>query len=302
MNLTKTYVLYHGQCFDGFTAAWAAREKFKHITMDVEYIPVFYNQPPPVMEEKSHVYILDFAYPREVLTDLAFRHRIIVLDHHKTSAAALEGLPPIKPFDIPVEFHLDLQVHFDMNKSGAMLAWEFFHGDHHIPKLVRLVQDRDLWKFEMHKSDLFHAYLRSFNFDFHTWTRINDGIEHEDRFDAFCNEGKAIQRQIERDIESMAFNAREGLFFGKKAVLANATTHFSEVCHHLLGKFPDAEMAVVYGMSKSGRMIYSLRSRTIGEVDVSAIALSMGGGGHKHAAGFKSNDLSLLSNFYGGQQ
>ena len=33
---------------------------------------------------------------------------------------------------------------FDMNRSGAMISWEYFHLERPIPDLFRYIQDRDL--------------------------------------------------------------------------------------------------------------------------------------------------------------
>jgi oligoribonuclease NrnB/cAMP/cGMP phosphodiesterase (DHH superfamily) len=72
----------------------------------------------------------------------------VVLDHHKSAAEKLTGY----------QCRCGV-VHFDMNKSGARLAWEFFHPDKPVPGLIRYVEDRDIWKWEFPESPAFLAAL-----------------------------------------------------------------------------------------------------------------------------------------------
>src|SRR5690606_18083449 len=108
-------------------------------------IPVHYKEPLPKLlvdyyenlntRNKAEVYILDFSYNKETLLHLShFVKKIVVLDHHITAKEDLE--------DLPFAF-------FDMDKSGAVLAWEYFRPGVPVPKLLLHVQDRDLWKFKL---------------------------------------------------------------------------------------------------------------------------------------------------------
>lgn len=69
--------------------------------------------------------------------------------------------------------------------------------------------------------------------------------------------------------------------------ISNAPYFFaSEVAGELCER--GAEFGACYFEAENGRFQYSLRSR--GDFDVSAIARRYGGGGHKNAAGFTSDD------------
>ena len=59
----------------------------------------------------------------------------------------------------------------------------------------------------------------------------------------------------------------------------------SDTLHKALEQHPEAPYAVGY-FDLPDKRIYSLRSRSGSDVDVSEIAKRNGGGGHKHAAGF----------------
>jgi oligoribonuclease NrnB/cAMP/cGMP phosphodiesterase (DHH superfamily) len=168
----KTYVLYHGGCWDGFCAAWVAHGVLRG---DVEYIPVQYEQDPPAVEQGSRLYILDFSYDRGTMLFLAKRvHALTVLDHHKTAQEALQDFA-----DECVANGLDVpHIVFDMGKSGARLAWEHFRLGEQCPWLVRMVEDRDLWKWELPHSREVNAAIRSYPMTWDTFDWLAEVLEN----------------------------------------------------------------------------------------------------------------------------
>jgi len=133
----KTYVLYHESCPDGAAAAWAAWRQFGS---NAEYFPVNYGKPMPVMEDGAEIYVLDFSYPRQQLIDLAKRSTLVtVLDHHATAEKDLAGLE----MELRSKMDNPHKIHFDMTKSGAVLAWEHFFPDVPVPEILAYIQDRD---------------------------------------------------------------------------------------------------------------------------------------------------------------
>lgn len=257
----KTIVIYHGNCKDGFAAAWAAWDEID--SEDVEYYPAQHGTDPPDVVGKR-VYILDFSYKRPVMEKLiedAFE--LTVLDHHKTAEAELEGLPGC---------------HFDMNRSGAMMAWEFFNPGIPAPWTIRYVQDRDLWRWELPDSEAINAYISSLPYEFEMWDcacwDVNTVVEY----------GYAVLRRNQQYVESTAARAMRIDFEGHNVPIVNATyMDISEVLDHLRKGEP---FAMGWHQGPDGGFNYSLRS-TDESVDVSEIAKKYGGGGHRNAAGFR---------------
>src|SRR3954471_21091358 len=148
------WIFYHADCLDGFGAAYAAWAKYGYGAM---YRACRYDEgedPFDMCEEGDEVYVLDFSFKRDILLRQKKRLKIQVIDHHASAEADLEGL----------DFCI-----FDKSKSGAVLAWEFFHTGQHVPKLLRHIQDRDLWKFEMYETREITTALRSMSYDFEVW-------------------------------------------------------------------------------------------------------------------------------------
>lgn len=153
-------VLYHANCPDGFCAAWVCRLAMP----DCECIPVMYGQEPPDVNRRE-VFIVDFSYPRNVLERMNREaDSLVVLDHHKTAQADLEGLP---------------YCHFDMNKSGGRLAWEHFFPGKESPWLVDYTEARDLWTFHLPFSREVSAAIASYPMDFQLWNELEKALSND---------------------------------------------------------------------------------------------------------------------------
>jgi len=279
------YVLYHANCPDGTGAAMAAYLKFGE---DATYIAVSYGHSPPSMEDSSNVWIIDFSYPRDTLLTLKDRHpNLVVLDHHATAEADLKGL----------DFCT-----FDMNCSGAFLAWKHFHPGVLVPLLVLYVQDRDLWHFKLPFSREISAAIGSYPLDFRIWA---EWLKNGNSVEELLREGLACLRLQKQQVDKMAKNHRWAVFYSGGGVeltnirpnslgastqgewtapAANATVFFSEVGEVLLELHPDAPFSAYFFDRADGNRQWGLRSRP--GFDCSVVAKSFGGGGHRQASGF----------------
>ena len=262
------HVIYHAGCADGFGAAWAADTALrKEPGRTATYTPAAYGDSPPDVRRGSDVYILDFSYPLEQMRALAEgAGSITLIDHHATAQDTLEGKIS--------------GCHFDMEHSGAHLAWRRFHPDEPVPELLLYVEDRDLWKWEMPESREVSAAIDSHPHRFETW----DSLEVE----KLAAEGRAILRYQAVQVERIASGSQLWDIAGHRAPAVQSAVLASEVCELLLAQNPSAPFSAVYReQSEGNRLIrkWSLRGRS-GGINVAEIAGAMGGGGHPQAAGF----------------
>ena len=289
-------MIYHANCADGFGAAWAAWMRWGDA---VEYVPCAYGQEPPEVLGK-HVLIGDFSFKRETMERIAQgAASIIVLDHHETAEAEL--LPWRRFMDKPERFTLatvasmieDLQrgpylpicALFDMNRSGAVMMWEFCHPGTEVPMLLRLIEDRDLWRFTQTSTKPFGVWLRCEPFDFAGWSRIAAGLDEPAGAEEIMSQALAMQRFFDQKVIEIARLHRRGQIAGHDVPLCNCPPMFaSEVGHHLLNEYPHAPFAATYSDQGKSRG-YSLRSAD-DRLNVADIARKFGGGGHRNAAGF----------------
>jgi uncharacterized protein len=260
MEHASIYIFYHKNCQDGFGAAWTAHKKFG---TGAHYISRYWEDTEKItVPNGSDVYFLDVALPRDAILELQEHgNKIIILDHHKTAQDRLQNLPFAR---------------FDMGKSGAKMAWEYFFPDQIPPRLLDYIEDRDLWRFNLPNSQAINAALESYPMSFEVW----DGLSIE----KLLEDGIAILRLRNTQVNTMC----EQAYFIEMAQhcipIVNATVLFSEAASALCAKFSDAPFAAYYFVRHDGEIHVGLRSR--GDFDVSVVAAKFGGGGHKNAAGF----------------
>lgn len=283
-------VLYHAHCMDGFGAALVAHQVFGG---SASYLPVSYGETLPEIPDGSAVYLLDFSYRREVLEELARRCEVRVLDHHATAEKELEGLPFAK---------------FEREKSGAVMAWEWFRDSHPdaiygpVPKLLEYIQDRDLWRFELTGSKEVSAGLAARERTFKEWSFLMGtgaaGIAH------LASEGRIVLRYQAQLVESIVEKRRRiGMDIDDatsvEAVVVNTPVLNSECCHRMLDLEPGAQVAAAWFEREHPtdpnrvRLVWSLRSRP--DFACLPIAEKHGGGGHAQACGFEEDrELPVL--------
>lgn len=267
----KPICIYHGNCADGFGAAWVFS---RHADREFDFYPGVYQDEPPDVEGRD-VYMVDFSYKRNVIEAIREKcNRFVLIDHHKT---ALEDLAPL--IEAGTIEHLT-----SLEKSGATLAWEWFYGDSErdMPQLLRHIEDRDLWRFALPFTREIQACVFSHPYDFKVWDSLMAADEAE--LQSFIREGQAIERKHHKDIAELVGVVTRNMEIGGHCVpVANLPYTLTSDAGHLLAQ--GAPFAACYWDTPEGR-VFSLRSTDNG-LDVSIIAKQYGGGGHVHASGFR---------------
>lgn len=289
-TVTPDICIYHGNCQDGFGAAWAVWKRFGDA---VHYVPGFYGE--PVGEYFGlHVVMVDFSYKRPIIDEVARQAKsLLILDHHKSAAEDLAGIQA--PFAMDWERHLGNVYQdgcegmsgkpyalFDMERSGAGLAWDFFHPDTPRPKLIQHIEDRDLWRFRLKDTRAISGDLFSRPYDFATYDDMAALVESDPS--VVISGGEAIERKLQKDVaELLGVMTRRMVIGGVNVPVANLPyTMASEAA----GKLAEGEPFAACYFDGAEVRTFSLRSRKDG-MDVSAIAKRYGGGGHAGAAGFR---------------
>ena len=260
--------IYHGNCADGFGAAWVVRKFFKENNLgEIDFIPGHYGKAPPDVAGKA-VILVDYSYKRPVLLEMAkVAESILILDHHKTAVEDLVDLPD------------NVQCTFDMNRSGAMMAWDHFFEGQPAPQLIKHIQDRDLWLFKLEGTREIQANVFSYPYEFEAWDTLMsmDVKEH-------MVSGAAIERKHHKDIgELVGVTKRRMNIGGYDVPVANLPYTLSSDAGHLM--CTGEPFAACYYDTENSR-VFSVRSTDEG-VDVSEIAKQYGGGGHRNASGFR---------------
>lgn len=283
--------IYHGNCDDGFGAAWAIWMKWGN---EVAYVPGVYGKPLPDVAGRNVLFV-DFSAKRPDLVAMADKAKsVVVIDHHKTAEADLADwngpIPPLADIELLAakactETGSPIVAWFDMAQSGAVMAWDFAHTIEHNdppPNMLALIQDRDLWRFAFgDRTKQFSAALRTYPMDFNVWTDIAG------RADELVAEGEGILRAHNANIAKFIVDAYEADIGGHRVPVVNVPYHYaSDTAHALLSKYPGAPFTACWFRRADGMIQYSLRSED-SRTDVSEIAKQFGGGGHRNAAGYQ---------------
>ena len=306
--MSRQLFIYHGGCFDGFTAAWIWSRFYLPNSDVVEYYPARYGDAPPDVKGRD-VIIADFSYPRAAMLEIvrAASH-VTIFDHHHTAQQALDGLNEElavgfgKPSswrsreDIPPQ----ARIVFDMNRSGAGIVWDDVEGFNICegigngprPAIVNYTEDRDLWRKALPFTDAYSALVSATPMTFEAWDEL-----HGMPFDAIVDKGNGILCYIQQYgtkaieqaqlLEWRAFPARliDLPVWCMNLPYMNCSEHVGRLLEEKGGPF-----AAGYFRRGDGRWQFSLRSRS--DFDCSEVAKLFGGGGHLQAAGFDVQDLT----------
>lgn len=312
----KILCIYHGNCADGFTSAWVLRNALGE--ENVDFVAGTYGQVPAFVDNHHMdwselakyevVYLVDFSYKRPVLLEMAkFAKNIIIIDHHKTAQEDLVDLPD------------NVECHFDMEHSGAMLTWMYFvnagiisvyipgHNSdpsplqqmptdiaQYAPILIQRVEDRDLWKFKFSDTRAVAAKMFSHEYTFENWDRMAaeytlnalyglEGTNERNNIERFLAEGEAIERKHLKDINELLVDCKTTMeVLGHTVPCANLPyTLVSDAASMMaIGEL----FAVGYFFTGT-HIKMSFRSEKDKGMDVALIAQELGGGGHKNSAG-----------------
>ena len=219
---------------------------------------------------------VDIAPARDELRELAdIAGQVVILDHHVTARDRLAGEVSLVS-ELEAEGHV---LHFDLGHSGAVLAWHYFRPDEDVPELLHYVEDQDLWNWALPDSNAVNAAIASYPREFEVWDRLaSEPIE------VLVEQGKPILRANRMEVERRLEHARPVALGTKRIEAVNASTNRSEIGHQLARRAQYGEQwGLVYRVE--GAEVYGTLY-SIGDLDVSQVALGYGGGGHKNASGF----------------
>lgn len=282
--MVNVLCIYHGNCADGFTGAWVVRKFLSEDNPDaiVEYYPGFYGKPAPTNEYIAGrvVIMVDFSYPREAIIKMSEgAGRITIIDHHESAMGNLVDLPK------------NTEAVFDMERSGAGLAWDVLIGGPR-PPLIDRVEDRDLFRFKFSDSRSVNSTLSSHEYTFENW----DFLMNQTIIDLDI-EGRSITRKHMKDIfEFSSVATQQRKIAGHVVPVINILYTYGSEATNILAK---GKPFAAYYWDDGEYHNFGLRSikDQEGSLNVSEIAKTFGGGGHAHASGFRIPQGTLEDTF-----
>jgi len=260
----RIVVLYHNDCADGFSGAWAAWKKFG---AQAEYFPAQHQVSPSPHLTNKEIYCIDFTFQGKNLENLILQNKkVVILDHHASVKKEIEKAH---------EFV------FNNHKSGATIAWEYFHPKKKIPLFLRYIEDRDIWRFTLPYTREILSVVDLKDHSWSAWNKFANDLEKSKKREEYIKAGKVILDYQAHIIKRALNDAEIVRFHGKKAAAVNSAILKSEIGHAFYTTL--APIAIIWS-ERNNRIFVSLRSSR--KLNVSKIAKKYGGGGHRGAAGF----------------
>lgn len=285
-------VLYHKSCFDGTAAAWAFKEFIKTISpsqikKEIEYIPVSHSANVPEETKGKRVLILDYCFKQDKLDALIEQASyVLILDHHKTTESIVVTSTKCKLI-------------LDMKRSGAEMAWDYFHRGIPRPWVINYIGDRDLWLFRLPNSKIINTYIYSLPVTFETL----DSLQFNHTIEECFEKGKLLNDAYMENVKKIINDEWKAIFtspVSQKEYIVGVTPcpwfYRSDVGNTMCSdrkEGDDIDFAVLYTYYANSKQ-FSVSLRGHNKVDCSAIAQEFNGGGHPNASAFKHENLDFL--------
>jgi uncharacterized protein len=255
---------------DGNLSASIIKKKYPEaICIPYNYEGLF---PLNKIKKNEKVFIVDISIKtRNLLSKILEKSKNFVwIDHHHTST---------KVDDKSIE-----GIRVDGRPSACVLCWEYIFQDRPVPELVQIVNDYDTWAhFFGEKTKFFNIAMSLCD----TPESLLDKFESKQFIQQKVREGKTIFNYINHCYKQMSKRVFLGTILDHTVLVCNSYGYNSYVFDFVKEK---AEIKAVYFFDGENFHV-SLYSET---VDCSEIAEQFGGGGHKAAAGFRSQKFPFV--------
>ena len=273
-----------GRCAASIVARWENNYN------EEDFIEYNYNEPIPTdrISPNEKVYFVDLSFSensvdklREIVDEK--KCHLIWCDHHASSINLLGTYPQ----------YIKIQGLRKIGISGAALTWMYLYGCEfeEIPRFIQLVSDFDCWIMKEKDTLNFKYGIEAKDHDALSplWnTLVKDDSNGRGQLTYIIMEGKIIRRYVKREYrETLAEYGYESTLDGYKCLVVNRQANSL-----IFGDKMKAYPLVVNWAYDGTRYKYSIYSEDP-NIDCSKIAEKYGGGGHKGASGFTTQELIL---------
>lgn len=310
-----TTIIYHSADYDGIFC----REIAKHFlgTLTMQYIGWNFGDPPIALPINGEFVVMDL--PIDKPFGLSFKDgwlmrgdeklqpldrvdwgKFVWIDHHKSS----------------IDYHpKEIQGHRIDGVAACRLAWQWFSENkiaertgesprlpekrHYVERLVteplavRLAGEYDVWDKRDPRADILQYGLRSAEGELSFSKLLN--LEDTLWIDRLLEIGESAQRYAQKIDADLVMHRSFRLKWEGLDFLCLNTGRFNSLTFDALDK-PETGHDALLGFMWNGKVwtvsLYHAKHRT--DLDLSAIAVKHGGGGHRGACGFTCSKLPFL--------
>lgn len=284
-------IIHHNKDMDGYCSGAICKKRYP----EAKLIGWDYKDPVPdlrsLVPANERIILIDITFPLDILIDLSQAYNLIVIDHHISFKKQIDEY-------IKHNEELPFEYIYEDGVAACEIGWKFLFPDESIPYGVTLIGRYDTWR--QKEGDWEGETLP---FKYYMYGSCNSAgsfptlVFNADR--AMIAGNVQMGRHIMRyqrtmdEATSRAYSFVREAYGGLRALCLNQPYFSSETTASV---YNPKEHDVMIGFAWGGdNWIVSLRSAK-DEVDVSLIARSKGGGGHKGAAGFEVKTFEEIFN------
>ena len=295
------HIFYHKVDLDGYASGAITRFYFTNGTNEeVKMWPINYDQDILWKEfgEQDKIYLVDFhLHPK----DFDKLDRVFILDHHESFLKELDG----RKYNGRIE----------IGKAACLICWEHFFPKNPVPKWIKLLSDYDIWKkgknwdtevipFQLRmkmenpdpafKSEFWAKWIWSSLLDPQVIKKgredKNYATDINELTNRYIEEGRILVKyQKSTNGKHLDMYSFESKAFGLNAICMNTPVSNSQAFE---SKWDPDKHDIMVRFVYNGES-YEVSLYTTKDIDVSQLAVKMGGGGHKQAAGFYCSEIYM---------
>ena len=219
------------------------------------------------------IIIVDFSLSREEMERLSEYHTLVWIDHHKS---AIEEMKDISENWLGVR---------DTREAACILTWHYYFPSLPIPYAIKLIGDRDIWRWAEKDTGAFNEGLYQLDtrpFNDTLWEPLLN--EDGDIVLNIISNGKVLREARLRDIRRSVLRRGFPVTIEGYRVLAVNIRGSGDIGEQVRNMGYDIAYCYIDNVQQGELTTFvTLYSQ---DVDVSEIAVRFGGGGHTGAAGF----------------
>jgi oligoribonuclease NrnB/cAMP/cGMP phosphodiesterase (DHH superfamily) len=287
---------YHNKDLDGYCSAAVIKRKFP----DAKLIGWDYGNPIPwdQIPENEPVVMIDISFPMEDMVKVSERSKkhLTWIDHHISAYKEWKEIIDKHPYSPdmflnPLANIRAINYVYESGIAACEIAWKYYFPDEKIPEAVLLLGEYDTWR--KNDADRWENEILPFQY-FMRLKFLNPEIMplylmEENTYISECiQDGKLIlDYQRAQDTRAMkgSFVCE---FQGLRALCLNIGGASSNT---FLSVWDETKHDIMIPFFYTGRHWTCSIYTTKEDIDCSVIAKSLGGGGHRKAAGFILNEL-----------
>lgn len=267
---------------DGYACGAIVKRKYPAS----ECIITNYGKPVPMWKIPPHatVFVTDFSLTYEEFKQLEQRcAEVIWIDHHEANYKKLEAAG------------LNLKGLRRNDQCGASLTWQFLFPDDPMPECIKLINDFDLWKWELKDTAAFNYGMDLFDArpgqkSATMWASLLNNEKL--KLDQIIEHGAPIAAYIEERNNIMAHDLCYTTMIGDKKIMVANNKQANSLFFNSMDKSGLDGIMLVNWFGDFGRYRCSIYSPDDTK-EIISIAQGFGGGGHPKAAGFNSPEYPV---------